>query len=68
MTDSTANEARRILKNMSSAAGYNGVCSAAVVDYMVENLDLTVFCNGYLRKIVFTPITKNNYTFKTEAA
>jgi hypothetical protein len=68
MTTNTANEAHRILGNMSSMAGYHGSCSAAVVDYMVENYSLLVFCNGYLRKIVFTPITKNNYTFKTEAA
>ena len=67
MTD-IKKEAKRLLQNMGSTAGYNGTCSAAVTDYMIENYDLTVFCNGLLRKIVFTPITKNNYTFKTEAA
>jgi len=68
MTNEIAKEARQILGNMSGMAGYHGSCSAAVVDYMVENYSMTVFCNGYLRNIVFTPITHKNYSFKTEAA
>lgn len=61
-------EAHRILSNMSSMAGYHGTTSAEVVDYMCENYSLTVFCNGYLRNVVFTPITTRNFAFKTEAA
>ncbi len=63
-----AKEASRLLGNMARIAGYHGTASAAVVDYMCENFSMTVFCNGYLRNIVFTPITKNHFSFKTEAA
>jgi hypothetical protein len=49
-------------------ASYHGTCSAEVADYIAENYSMTVFCNGLLRKIVFTPVTKNHYSFKTEAA
>jgi hypothetical protein len=61
-------EASRLLGNMSSMASYHGTCSAEVADYIAENYSMTVFCNGLLRKIVFTPVTKNHYSFKTEAA
>jgi hypothetical protein len=63
----TQQEARRILNNMSSMAGYHGTTTADVVDYMVENWSMTVFCNGQLRNIIFTPITGRNFSFKTEA-
>lgn len=63
-----AAEASRILRNMSCMAGYHGTTSADVVDYMCENYSLTVFCNGYLRNVVFTHITARNFAFKTEAA
>ena len=68
MRDEIKKEASRLLRNMSSMAGYHGTCSTAVADYMVENFSMTVFCNGLLRNIVFTPVTKNHYSFKTEAA
>ena len=61
-------EASRLLGNMSSMADYHGACSAAVADYMAENYSMTVFCNGLLRNIIFTPITRNQYSFKTVAA
>jgi len=61
-------EASRLLNNMSSMAGYHGTCSAAVADYIAENYSMTVFCNGCLRNIIFTPITQKHYSFKTEAA
>ena len=68
MTINTINEASRILGNMSQMAGYHGTTTVEVVDYMVENYSMTVFCWGVLRNIIFTPITGKNYSFKTEAA
>jgi hypothetical protein len=68
MTDHTAREASRILGNMSRGAGYHGTTTADVVDYMCQNYSMTVFCNGYLRNIVFTPITQKSFSFKTEDA
>jgi DeoR/GlpR family transcriptional regulator of sugar metabolism len=68
MTNEIKKEASRLLGNMSSMAGYHGTCSAAVADYIAENYSMTVFCNGYLRNIVFAPATRNHYSFKTEAA
>jgi hypothetical protein len=61
-------EASRLLRCMSSMAGFHGTCSAAVADYMAENYSMTVFCNGYLRNIIFTPATRNYYSFRTEEA
>ena len=64
----TAQEAHRILRNMSSMAGYHGTTTADVVEYMCENYSMTVFCYGHLRNIVFTPITNRSFAFKTEVA
>lgn len=61
-------EASRLLGNMSSMAGWHGTCSAELADYIAENYSMTVFCNGYLRNIIFTPATRNHYNFKTEVA
>jgi hypothetical protein len=68
MSNEIEKEASRLLGNMSSMAGYHGTCSAAVADYIAENYSMTVFCNGCLRNIIFTPATKNFYSFKTESA
>ena len=68
MSNEIKKEASRLLGNMASMAGYHGTCSAAVADYFAENYSMTVFCNGYLRNVIFTPATKNIYSFKTEAA
>ena len=62
-----AAEARRILNNMASIAAYHGTTSTAVVDYMCQEWSDTVFCHGHLRQIVFTPITANSCSFRTEA-
>lgn len=67
MTD-TAREARRLLDGMSRIAAYHGTTTVDVVDYMCENYSMTVFCNGQLRNIVFTPVTAKNFSFKTVAA
>ena len=61
-------EARRLLNNMSSMSAYHGTTTADVVDYMCENYSMTVFCNGQLRNILFTPITTKNFSFRTEPA
>ena len=63
----TQTEAIRILGNMSSMAAYHGTTTADVVDYFCENWSMTVFCNGYLRNVIFTPITPRHFSFKTEA-
>lgn len=63
----TASEARRILNNMSSMAGYHGATTADVVDYFCNNWSMTVFCRGQLRNVVFTPMTSRSFAFKTEA-
>lgn len=68
MNANTANEARRILRNMSSMPGYHGTTTVDVVDYMCANYSMTVFCLGQLRNIVFTPITAKSFAFKTESA
>lgn len=68
MNNETRKEANRLLGNMSNVAGYHGTCSAAVADFIMENYSMTVFCNGLLRNIVFTPISQKNFSFKTESA
>ena len=68
MTKEIKTEASRLLGNMSIMADYHGTCSAAVAEHIVENYSMTVFCNGLLRNIVFTPCIRNHYSFKTEAA
>ena len=67
-TIETKKEASRILGNMARMAGYHGTTTSDVVDYMCENYSMTVFCNGLLRNIVFTPMTSRNFSFKTEPA
>ena len=67
-TNSSAVEAKRILDNMARVAGYHGTTTKEVVDYFCENWSMTVFCNGQLRNIIFTPITANHFAFKTESA
>lgn len=64
----TQKEARRILNNMSSMAGYHGTTTADVVDYFCENWSMTVFCHGQLRNVVFKPITSKTFSFSTEPA
>ena len=66
MSENIAAEARRILNNMASMSACHGTTSAAVVDYMCQEWSDTVFCHGRLRQIVFTPITANSYSFRTE--
>lgn len=68
LAGATEREARRLLDGMSSMAGYHGTTTVEVVDYMCENYSMTVFCNGNLRNIIFTPITAKNFSFKTESA
>ena len=68
MTNAIGIEAKRLLDGMARMPGYHGTCSKAVVDYFAENWSMTVFCNGDLRNIIFTPITDRNFSFKTEAA
>ena len=68
MSNKAQREASRILVNMSQVAGYHGTTTADVVDFMCENYSMTVFCNGLLRNIIFTPITAKSFAFKTEAA
>lgn len=63
----TAAEAHRILCNISTLPYHHGVTTVDVVDYFCEKYDTAIFCNGYLRKIVFTPITTKSYSFRTEA-
>jgi len=64
----TAKEASRILGNMARVAGYHGTTTVDVVDYMCANYSMTVFCNGCLRNIIFTPITSKSFSFRTEDA
>ncbi len=62
-------EARRILNNMASMAGYHGTTTAQVVDYFHDNWSMTVFCGGQLRNVVFTPTASpKHFNFKTEAS
>lgn len=68
MTTDTSREARRILNNMASVAGYHGTTTSDVVDYFAENWSMTVFCNGQLRNIIFKPVTAKTFAFNTEAA
>ena len=63
-----AREAKRLLDGMARMPGYHGTTTLDVVDYFCENWSMTVFCNGQLRNIVFTPITQKSFSFKTEAA
>jgi hypothetical protein len=62
----TESEARRILGNMCRMPSYHGTTTADVVDEVCKG-SLSVFCNGYLRKVVFEQITKNSFSFRTVA-
>lgn len=59
-------EARQALNHMASFPESSGALPTAVVDYMVREWSDTVFCQGTLRQIVFTPVTPNTYRYKTE--
>lgn len=68
MNNTTAVEAKRLLDGMARMSAYHGTTTIDVADYFCENWSMTVFCNGQLRNIIFTPITAKNFSFKTEAA
>lgn len=53
---------------MAVVPGYHGVVSVEAADELLERFGDTLFCNGYLRRIVLTPITKKNFSFKTVPA
>ncbi len=59
------NEADRIVGNMCRMAGYHGTTTSEVVDEICSRFSTFLFCNGYGRTMVFTPITKNIIAFKT---
>ena len=61
------NEADREMGNMARNPHWHGTLTTDVVDDMMARYSDTVYCNGYLRRIVFTPITENTIAFKTEA-
>lgn len=62
------NEADRIVGNMCRVPGFNGTTTPEIVDEIFLNFSNPIYCNGYLRDMVFTPITKNTIAFKTVAS
>lgn len=56
----------RIAQNIAVMSGYHGTMTAEEVDEFCERFNTKQFCNGYLRQIVFTPITTNTFKFHTE--
>jgi len=59
-------EASRIAHNMCMMPGYHGTTTTEVVDEFCDRFGNWVFCNGYIRDVIFTPITKNTVAFRTE--
>ena len=68
MSSELSREVTRIAHNMAVVPGYHGVVSVEAADELLERFGDTLFCNGYLRRIVLTPITKKNFSFKTVPA
>ncbi len=56
----------RIANNIAAMPSYHGTMTAKEVDEFLERFSTQQFCNGHLRQIVFTPITKNTFKFHTE--
>ena len=61
-------EARRIVGNLCTMAGFHGTTTKEVVDEICENYSLFIFCYGHGRNIVFTPITDKCFSFKSVPA
>lgn len=59
-------EVDRIIHNSAKMPMYNGTTSASNVDKILDITGGQIFCNGSLRQFVFTPITANTFSFKTE--
>lgn len=63
-----SNEADRIRGNMCTNSSYHGTTTPSVVDEICSNYGSFLYCNGYGRKMVFTPITANTISYKTVPA
>jgi len=59
-------DVHRILNNFARVPGWNATMNSDQVDYLFQNHSDTIFCRGYLRRIVAKSITNKTYTVKTE--
>ena len=53
----------RIAGNISVMPGYHGTMTAKEVDEYCIRFSNPSFCNGSMRQVIFTPITKNVFKF-----
>ena len=59
------NEATRIVRNAAVMPGFNTTTSVDVVNEILDRFGDSTFCNGELRKLVFSKITDKYYSFHT---
>jgi len=59
-------EAIRIIHCAARMPMFHGSTTANVVDEILASCGGQIICNGHLREFVFTKITENSFTFKTE--
>lgn len=60
---------QEVSNTMRFLCGFNSAqtsISKAAINHWLENYSTTVFVNGRLRQVVFTPVTLEMYNVKTE--
>lgn len=60
------NDVKRNLGNFAKIPGWHTIMLAEQVDYLYQTFDDSVFCRGYLRKVVAMPLTGNSFKVYTE--
>ena len=58
---------KRVMEGLYKLQFYSATLTEKEVDYWLANYSDLVICQGHVRKVVFTPITKNTYKVTSEA-
>lgn len=56
----------RAAHNLCVMPACNGTMTNKEVDEYIDRFGTELFCNGEMRSVIFTPITKNHYKFHSE--
>lgn len=58
-------EAKRILNNLSRVTSWNSTVNPSTAEEIYESCGGSLYCNGFLRDVVITPITQNLFKIHT---
>lgn len=67
MENSTEQEVSRAMRFLAGMKSAETTLTEMQVNYWLDNHSSTLFCNGELRQVIFTPITSTRYKVHTKA-